>query len=43
MKKVFRVTNSMGAFLFSHFQDTNVKLINEKNSFNITVSMSMNP
>ena len=28
----------MGARLFSHFRVTNVKLINEKNSLNITVS-----
>ena len=28
----------MGAFLFSHFRVTNVKLISEKNSLNITVS-----
>ena len=31
------VTNSMAALSFSHFRVTNVKLINEKNSVNITV------
>ena len=34
----FRVTNSMGPLSFSHFRVTNVKLINEKKSLNITVS-----
>ena len=29
-----RVTNSMGKLLFFHFRVTNVKLINEKKSFN---------
>ena len=30
----------MGELLFYHFQVTNVKLMNEKNSLNITVWMS---
>ena len=33
----------MGALLFSDFRVTNVKLINEKYSLNITVLMSANP
>ena len=37
-KNSLRVTNSMGTLLFSHFRVTNVKLINEKNPLNITVS-----
>ena len=38
-KKIsLQVTNSIGAFLFSHFRVTNVKLINVKNSLNIKVS-----
>ena len=32
-KNSLRVTNSMGALLFSHFQVTNVKLINKKNPY----------
>ena len=36
-KTSLRVTNSMGALLFSHFGDTNVKLLNEKHFLNITV------
>ena len=39
----FRVTNSMVKLLFSHFRVMNVKLINESNSLNVTVSMSVNP
>ena len=38
-----RVTNSVGALLFSHIRVTNVKLINEKHSINITVWMFVNP
>ena len=30
----FRVTNSMGALLFSHIRVTSMKLINEKNLLN---------
>ena len=33
-KKFFRVTNSMGALLFSHFRFMNVKLINERKLLN---------
>ena len=36
-KNPLRVTNSMNALLLSHFRVTNVKLINEKNSLDITV------
>ena len=32
----------MGALLFSHIRVTNVKLINEKNFLNVTVSMLVN-
>ena len=32
-KNSLRVTNSMGALSFSHFQVTNVKLINKKNPY----------
>ena len=35
--------NSMVALLFSHIRVTNVNLINEKNSLNITVWMLVNP
>ena len=38
LKLRFRVTNLMGTFLFSHFRVTNMILIYEKNSLNITVS-----
>ena len=38
---LFRVTNSMVELLFSHV--TNLKLINEKNSLDITVWLSVNP
>ena len=33
--------NLMGALLFSHYRVTNVKLINEKNSLNITFQNDM--
>ena len=33
----------MGVLLFSHIPVTNVKLMNEKSSLNITVSMLVNP
>ena len=38
-KKNFWVTNSMGALLFSHFQVTKMKLINEKKSLNISLNV----
>ena len=38
IKKLFRITNSMDALLFSHLRVTIVKLINEQNSLNIIVS-----
>ena len=42
-KNSLRVSNSMGALLFSHFRVTRVKFINEKYSLNITLWMYMNP
>ena len=38
----FRVTSSMVKLLFSHFRVTIVKLINEENSLNVIVWMSVN-